>query len=393
MRAIHPFPARMAPEAIAKWLRALPGGSRVLDPMCGSGVVLRESAVLGHKSLGFDVDPLAVLMSKVWTRKGKSDDLVAFAELVQRSAKRRRTNYLSLPWVSSCDETRSFIEYWFAEPQRSDLSKLTTAIRSLAHSIPNWAVDALNLALSRTVITKQAGASLAWDVSHSRPHKARVSNDYDTMHGFLEQAKRLDKLLDGKDVKCGASVYRGDCRNLNRLELHSIDAVITSPPYLNAIDYLRGHKFSLVWMGYKIPDLRNTRSTAVGTERAGSFLPETFRELDKSVVSIKELPERQRNIVHRYASDLDGTIAEMSRVLTNSGQLVVVLGDSLLRGIRVSNSSIFEWVAAKHGFRLMNFEVREIPPNNRYLPINTTNPLLMKRMRSETIQVFSRRAN
>jgi hypothetical protein len=370
MRAIHPFPARMAPEAAAKWLQALPAGSRVLDPMCGSGVVLRQSAVLGHKSLGFDVDPLAVLMSKVWTRRSKTDDLVAFAELVQRSARRRRVDHLSLPWVSSCDETRNFIEYWFAEPQRGDLSKLTSAIRSLAGSIPDWAVDALNLALSRTVITKQAGAALAWDVSHSRPHRAKFSNDYDTMHGFLEQAKRLNKLLDSKEVRRSASVYRGDCRNLKKLESRSIDAVITSPPYLNAIDYLRGHKFSLVWMGYKIPDLRNTRSTAVGTERAGSFSPEAFQELDGTVTSIKELPDRQRNIVHR-----------------------VVLGDSLLRGVRIPNSSIFEWVAARHGFHLKHLEVREIPPNNRYLPLNTTNPLLIKRMRSETIQVFSRFAN
>jgi hypothetical protein len=105
------------------------------------------------------------------------------------------------------------------------------------------------LALSRTVITKQAGASLAWDVSHSRPHKTRLSNDYDTMRGFLDQATRLAKLLDGGDVRCGASVYRGDCRDLNRLKAQSIDAVITSPPYLNAIDYLRGHKYSLVCMG------------------------------------------------------------------------------------------------------------------------------------------------
>jgi DNA modification methylase len=382
----------MAPEAAAKWLHTLPTGSRVLDPMCGSGVVLRQSAVLGHKSLGFDVDPLAVLMSKVWTRKGDSNDLVAFAELVQRSARRRRINHLSLPWVSNCGETQSFIEYWFAEPQRSDLSKLTTAIRSLARSIPKWAVDALNLALSRTVVTKQAGASLAWDVSHSRPHKTRLSNDYDVMGGFLEQAKRLDKLLDGRDLKCGASAYRGDCRNLKRLESNSIDAVITSPPYLNAIDYLRGHKFSLIWMGYTIPDLRNTRSTAVGTERAGSLLQEAFRELDGTIPSIKELPERQRNIVHRYATDLDQMIAEMSRVLVNSGQLVVVLGDSVLHGVRIPNSSIFQWVASKHGFRLRHLEVREIPPNHRYLPINTINQMLTKRMRSETIQVFSRAA-
>ncbi len=44
--------------------------------------------------------------------------------------------------------------------------------------------------------------------------------------------------------------------------------IITSPPYLNAIDYLRGHKLSLVWMGQSIARVRNIRSTNIGTEKS-----------------------------------------------------------------------------------------------------------------------------
>jgi len=42
--------------------------------------------------------------------------------------------------------------------------------------------------------------------------------------------------------------------------------VLTSPPYLNAIDYMRCSKFSLVWMGHTIRELRNIRADSVGTE-------------------------------------------------------------------------------------------------------------------------------
>ena len=44
--------------------------------------------------------------------------------------------------------------------------------------------NALKLAISRTIITKKVGASLAWDVSHSRPHKVKTDNDYDVLAGF-----------------------------------------------------------------------------------------------------------------------------------------------------------------------------------------------------------------
>ncbi len=37
----------------------------VLDPFCGSGVFLRESAKLGHKAYGFDVNPVAAILSDV----------------------------------------------------------------------------------------------------------------------------------------------------------------------------------------------------------------------------------------------------------------------------------------------------------------------------------------
>src|ERR1019366_6441662 len=83
----------MRPETIAKWLEGLPRGSRVLDPMCDSGVVLRLSVQLGHKAQGYDVDPLAVLMSRVWTRQGNHGALTEYAEDVVKSARRRRTNH------------------------------------------------------------------------------------------------------------------------------------------------------------------------------------------------------------------------------------------------------------------------------------------------------------
>src|SRR5207237_5625242 len=65
---IHPFPARMAPgialEALGESRRQL----RVLDPMAGSGTVLAVARSKGHRAIGIDLDPLAVLLAGVWTR-------------------------------------------------------------------------------------------------------------------------------------------------------------------------------------------------------------------------------------------------------------------------------------------------------------------------------------
>ena len=77
---IHPFPARMAPEIVFHQLRGMASDALVLDPMAGSGTVLRAAAELGHRAIGFDLDPLAVLMARVWTTPFRAKDLPKAAE-------------------------------------------------------------------------------------------------------------------------------------------------------------------------------------------------------------------------------------------------------------------------------------------------------------------------
>src|ERR1700722_18050248 len=65
---VHPFPARMAAGIALEALGTTNRRLSVLDPMSGSGTVLAVARANGHKAIGVDLDPLAVLLSGVWTR-------------------------------------------------------------------------------------------------------------------------------------------------------------------------------------------------------------------------------------------------------------------------------------------------------------------------------------
>lgn len=294
-----------------------------------------------------------------------------------------------LPWIATCKETQNFIKFWFVEPQRSALARLAFALEEIRPSVTPAVSDALQLALSRIIVTKHVGASLAWDVSHSRPHRKRTVNDFDVYTGFTRSASRLATLLEAEVLPESGKVQRGDCRKLG-IKDGTIDAVVTSPPYLNAIDYLRGHKLSLVWMGYTIPELRHLRAGAVGSESCGLMGDVSYcqqEDLEEAVPTIRELPPRQRAIVYKYAVDADLMLREMARVVVADGKVVLVLGDSTLRGVPVENSRIFKWLATRVGFDLVAERKRPLADNRRYLPMSADSAL-GKRMKHEVIQAY-----
>ena len=72
----HPYPAKFIPQIpnlTIKWFTKK--NETVFDPFCGSGTSLVEAKLLGRKSIGVDIHPLGVFMSKVKTTKIPEDEL------------------------------------------------------------------------------------------------------------------------------------------------------------------------------------------------------------------------------------------------------------------------------------------------------------------------------
>jgi hypothetical protein len=382
---VHPFPARMAPELALRHAKALSPRSIVLDPMVGSGTTLRFAADHGHRGLGFDVDPLAVLMTRVWTspvdvmklRKRGEDALAAAVKGEPR---------MQVASTHSAD-TEDFVEYWFAPQQRHDLERLAGVLRGMRGPVG----DALRLALSRIIITKDRGASLARDVSHSRPHKVADDSDYDVGRGFLRSVEQLAARLERHPPPGGVDVKIGDARDLP-VDDDSIDAVITSPPYLNAIDDLRGHRMALVWLGFELDHLREVRGTSIGTERGIDDADDRVlaERLAARMGKLDELPARQVRMVLRYVLDMLAVMKETARVLRDDGVATLVVGNSSIRGVFLSNDAAITACAHHAGLRRTSRRERPLPPSRRYLPPpgHTSGRQLEQRMRTEVILRF-----
>jgi len=361
--------------------------------MSGSGTTLVTARCKGHKAIGCDTDPLAVLISKVWSADIAVNRCIQRAEVVVAAAKER---YRDIPAAAAYpsdadDETRSFIKYWFDATARKQLTALADAISQTREPSVR---DFLWCVFSRLIITKTMGASLAMDVSHSRPHRVYARAPISALDKFEQVAAKVAGLcpFDGSETTPQSKVYRRDARDLP-FEDGSIDVVITSPPYLNAIDYLRGHRMSLVWMGHRIGQLRKVRSSNVGAEVGFrgdldvAFFPRVLKEMGVR----DRTSERQRRMLAQYVHDMDAVLGETARVLTGNGQAVFVVGDSTIGGTYIRNSKAIAWLGKKYGLDLVSTRQRQLPTNRRYLPPPTSRGAgeqLGKRMREEVIVSF-----
>lgn len=395
--SVHPFPARMAPDLALKVVAERDRCLRVLDPMAGSGTVLAIARARGHHAIGVDIDPLAVLIARVWTTPVNS---VALHEQAAEVLSDARKAFVSLRTrdaypLHSDEETRRFVRYWFDDYARRQLASLATVISECSDDTIR---DALWCAFSRLIISKQSGASLAMDLSHSRPHRSFRRAPAKPFRKFLLAVNRVAKNCIDADASAHGptvTVQEGDARHLH-IDDGSIDLVLTSPPYLNAIDYIRCSKFSLVWMGHSIEALRRRRSTSVGTEVGlhGSKhleVQEVVSDLDLR----PKLTGRYERILMRYVDDMQRVIGEIARVLAVGGKAVFVVGENTLRGTFIPNSRVVETVADRSGLCLASRSSRELPANRRYLPPPSKHSqpeALNARMRREAVLTFRKAA-
>lgn len=389
---VHPFPARMAP-GIALSVMADMDESVVLDPMMGSGTVLAMARANGHRGIGFDIDPLAVLISKVWTTPIDANIIRGEAESVLEEARRDFKN-LTVADAYPCEadeETGKFIRYWFDGYARRQLAALSMTIQ---RTKPSATRNALWCAFSRLIISKQSGASRAMDLSHSRPHRAFDVAPTKPFNKFLSAIElvitnTIDK--NSSDVGPEPAIKMGDARRMP-LKDNSVDLVLTSPPYLNAIDYVRCSKFSLVWMGYQIADLREVRTESVGTEAADESLDD--KEVTTIIDALKlrpQLDKRFERILGRYIHDMRRAVAEVGRVLSKTGRVVYVVGENTLRGTYIRNSVIVTKLAELAGLSIKERRRRTLPACRRYMPPpSTAEGMMDARMRREVVLSFAR---
>jgi len=378
LHALHPFAARFPHGLAGYFVNALTNpGDTVLDPMCGSGITLLEGWLAGRSVVGVDLDPLARRQSAARTTVL---DPHAVRDAGHATLRRAADLYAGIgdpadPLAAVRDgmdaSTRQFLDYWFFPETQQELAALILAIR--AEPDANLR-NLLEVVFSSTIVTKSGGVSRARDLAHTRPHRVADKTPRRPIRVFANLVSRAADAYTAinPDMVGESRIVAGDARVLP-LPDDSVDLIVTSPPYANALDYMRAHKFSLAWLGDPIPSLTDLRAQYIGSEsagnRAGQSVSAALPAPVQSVVdqlAVKDAPKSR--VLRRYFVDMHAAIGEMARVLRPGAAAIVVVGPSVMRGILIPTHQCLADIAAAVGLDLVAVVSRNLDRDRRMMP-------------------------
>lgn len=369
----HAFAAKFPPQLPRMFIDELTQpGELIIDPMAGSGTTLVEAMFASRRGLGVDLDPLAVKISKAKTTKYDLASLEVTAEKIVDHARlisATLPDHRFGPWFRELTpKTAQFLEYWFLPDTANQLWSLIQGIRKLClDSQRNF----FEVIFSSLIITKSGGVTLARDLAHSRPHKVADKSIRNAIDLFRDNAKKAILSASAiQDTSGSALAIQADSRCLP-IQSSSVDLIVTSPPYANAIDYMRAHKFSLIWLGHDIESLSAHRRRYIGAELGDQ---DGFDVNSKTAINIlREIKERDRPraaIIAKYFRDMQVSIGEMYRVLKVGRAAVIVIGCSTVRGLTIPTPFVLAEIAERAGFKVVGIAERQIDRDKRLMPIS-----------------------
>ena len=387
---IHAFAAKFPPQLPRTFIEQLTHpGDTVLDPMMGSGTTVLEAALLGRRAIGVDLDPLAVRVSRVKTRAVNHEQLRTAGDAVIASASALLVDKATLETELEHHfdpATRDFLDYWFTPETQHELLALLLSIEDE----PDTEVrEVLEVVFSSIIITKSGGVSLARDLAHTRPHRVASKMVRSAIEQFrIRLRKSLTALLALPDDVFPVALHHADARELP-IDDESVDLVITSPPYANAIDYMRAHKFSLVWFGEPISSLSELRSTYIGSENSrGAIADDLPARAARCVSDLAHRDPRKARILQKYLVEMRAALTEIYRVLRAGRAAGIVVGPSTMRGIRVQTQQHLAEISQQLGFDVVGIGRRTLDRDRRMMPArwgNSTMNGIERRMHEEFV--------
>lgn len=329
-------------------------GSTILDPWNGSGTTTAVAAEAGHDVIGFDANPALVLVAR---GRLLGRDIAPSIDALMKDVLGHAKKPEGQPEVGGVEP----LERWFDKDTATRLRCLEVAVqRSLVDHDRYQAVESRGLEdvsrlaalfyvalfeVVRSLISPFRTTNPTW-LKTATKGDTRMSADWSTLESsFQASVVRLGKAVAGRPEEAETGVTL-DLANSTDLPLKddTIDATITSPPYLTRIDYVIATLPELAVLGYADSAVKTLRDSMIGTPTVVKSQPQPIDAWGDSarrlLETVKAHPSRASETYYlkyftQYLAAMWTSIGQLRRVTKAGAPLVVVAQDSYYKEVHV----------------------------------------------------------
>ena len=321
-------------------------GGVVFDPFCGSGTTLIEAQSLGFPSVGIDLNPIAILISKVATTPQPIDLQTCATRCVLFAKTIKNPRITDIP----------NLDHWF---KKSIQKAIAAILVSIENEVSDHTREIFRLALSSTIVrvsnqdSNTRYAAIKKDVSAS-----------DVFELFSKACSRYVNTLPAPNADLPESnIYCRDVLGIGKEEIiRPVGLVVCSPPYPNAYEYWLYHKYRMWWLGY---DPLYVKDREIGARphyfKKNHQTPEDFRDQMADVFSL------------------------LKELCIDNSYACFVIGDSKIHGEIIDNTELLRDAAADSNFEIISIMSRDIALSRKAFNLSNS------RLKTENVVVFQKR--
>ena len=351
---LHKYPAKFFPE-LPRWLikRYSKRGDMILDPFMGSGTTNVEAFLNSRHSVGIDIDPFSRFLSKVKTTPLLVDEL----NFVNKYLLRAMVNYKPTKVEEKDIPTFPYRDNWFNKEIILELAYIKKRINSLDVSINTK--NFLKICFSSIIRSvSNADNNCTRTVIRKKLNKQVLPSDAlkKFVHTILINTPKVIEF--SKMIQKNVSINipeDQDARELSKYPDNYFDLAVTSPPYVNAVDYPRTHQLELYWLGFASDSLVELKRKHIGSESVFKKDYQILKNIhiDKADIVISKIFEkdpRRAFIAYKYLIDMKINLIEVYRTLKKGGRYIIVVGNNKIRNELFENWKYLIEIANNIGY-------------------------------------------
>ena len=354
----HRYPAKFIPQIVFRLAeKYTKEDDLVVDPFGGCGTTLVESKVMGRRSIGVDINPVAVLMTKVKTASIKPAKIKEqFLKLKNKINSFNKNTKVKIP-------EHERIDYWFKPEEKRKLAFLFSEISKIKDKD---ARDFFYCGFSNVL----KNCSI-WLQKSNKPTRDFEKKPADPFAVFERQIKAMLRgnfdfysiLKEKGFLKTFCKIYCADARKI-QAKANSASLIVTSPPYVTSYEYADLHQLTALWLEYT-KDLSDFRKRFIGTSHNGVKEIILNSEIaEKIKQDLEKANKKLAKEVAIYFSEMNQCFKEMKRILKKNGRACIVIGNTSLKGVEILNAEVFVEQMQNLGFKIDDIIKREIPSKN-----------------------------